>query len=287
MTTIWSGLSLGAIYALVAIGYNVVFISSGIFNFAQATMLTLGTFLAYVGTVTLHLNPILTIALATVGCLVVGLVEERVAIRPLSGKVSRAELVTTVGTAALLEGTIALIWGTTPLEVPFFGSTRVLTVLGGRIVPDSLALILFVCALAIAIHIWYKYTISGLASVAVAEDRVAARLRGINVGRRTIVAFAMGGAIVGMASILVAPQTYAVSNLGDAIGLTAFIAFALGGSGSLVGATVGGFAVGIIEQEVARYVGALYTNTILYVILLAVLLVMPNGLFGRSTARAL
>ncbi|HEY5266200.1 MAG TPA: branched-chain amino acid ABC transporter permease [Acidimicrobiales bacterium] len=287
MTTLWSGLSLGAVYALVALGYNVVFISSGIFNFAQASLLTLGTFFAYLGVVTLHLNPVLTILMATAGCLIVGLIEERVAIRPLSGKLSRAELVTTVGFAALIEGTIALIWGTVPLQVPFFGSTTVLTIFGGRIIPDSLVLIIFVIVLALALHVWYKYSLSGLASIAVAEDRVAAQLRGINVGRRSIVAFAMGGAIAGLAGILVAPQTYAISNLGDAIGLTAFIAFALGGTGSLLGATIGGLAVGIIEQEVARYVGSLYTNSILYVILLFILLVMPNGLFGRSTVRAI
>ena len=97
----------------------------------------------------------------------------------------------------------------------------------------------------------------------------------------------MGGAIVGLAGILVAPQTYAVSNLGDAVGLTAFIAFALGGSGSLIGATIGGFAVGIIEQEIARYIGSLYMNSILYVILLVLLMLMPNGLFGRSTVRTI
>jgi branched-chain amino acid transport system permease protein len=287
LTTFLSGLSVGALFALVAIGYQVVFISSGIFNFAQATLVTLGTFFAYVGVVTLHLNPILTILMATAGCTVVGLIEERVAIRPLSGKISRAELVTTVGSAALIEGVITLIWGTTPLEVPFFGSTRVLTILGGRIVPDSLILIIFVIVLAVGLHAWYKYSISGLASIAVAEDRVAARLRGINVGRRSIIAFAMGGAIAGVAGILVAPQTYAVSSLGDAVGLTAFIAFALGGSGSLLGATIGGFAVGIIEQEVARYIGSLYVNSTLYVVLLIILFVMPNGLFGRSAARAL
>jgi branched-chain amino acid transport system permease protein len=287
VTTLWSGLSLGAVYALVAIGYNVVFISSGIFNFAQASFLTLGTFFAYLGVVTLHLNPILTILMATFGCFVVGLIEERVAIRPLSGKLSRAELVTTVGFAALVEGTISLIWGTVPLNVPFFGSTRVLTIFGGRIVPDSLILIIFVIALALALHVWYKYSLSGLASIAVAEDRVAAQLRGINVRRRSIVAFAMGGAIAGLAGILVAPQTFAISNLGDAIGLTAFIAFALGGTGSLLGATIGGLAVGVIEQEVARYLGSLYTNSVLYVILLLILLVMPNGLFGRSTVRAI
>ena len=286
MTTLWSGLSVGAIFSLVALGYNVVFISSGIFNFAQASLLTLGTFIAYLGVVTLHLNPILTILLATASCLVVGLIEERVAIRPLSGKISRAELVTTVGAAALIEGVIALVWGSVPLQVPFFGPTRVLTILGGRIVPDSLFLIIFVLVLAFALHLWYKYSISGLASIAVAEDQVAARLRGINVSQRSIIAFAMGGAIAGMAGILVAPQTFAVANLGDAVGLTAFIAFALGGSGSLLGATIGGLAVGVIEQEVARYVGTLYTNSILYGILLVVLLVMPNGLFGRNTARA-
>jgi branched-chain amino acid transport system permease protein len=287
LTTLWSGLSVGAVYALVAIGYNVVFISSGVFNFAQATLLTLGTFFAYLGAVILHLNPVLTIAMAAVGCLLVSVIEERVAIRPLSGKLSRAELVTTVGAASLLEGVIALIWGTTPLQVPIFGTAHVLTIFGGRIVATSFALIIFAVVLAAALHVWYRYSISGLASLAVAEDHVAAMLRGINVSRRSIIAFAMGGSIAGLAAILVAPQTFAVSNLGGTIGLTAFIGFALGGSGSILGGTIGGLVVGIIQQEVARYFGSVYINSVLYAILLVALLIMPNGLFGRSAVRTL
>ncbi len=133
MTLIWSGVSLGAVYALVAFGYNIVYIASKTFNFAQAQLMMVGAFIAYTGLVTWTLPSVIVAIIATVAVFVIAAIEEIVAIRPLRDM--HNALVTTLGASILLTGLTQLIWGNQPLTVPFFGGDEVLTVLGGQVVP--------------------------------------------------------------------------------------------------------------------------------------------------------
>jgi branched-chain amino acid transport system permease protein len=283
MTIIWVGLSQGAIYGLVALGYNIVFVSSNVFNFAHAQLLTLGTFIAYWAAVTLKLPTVWVFLLpaAIVGC--VAIVEERVAIRAVRG--SEGQLVTTVGFLTLLQGVTQVIWGGQPLQVPFFGSSKVVSVLGGRVFPVELTLMGVAVVLAIGFVLVSRCSTLGVAMLAVSEDREAALLRGINVRALAIGSFAVTGALAGLLGPLVGPETFAVVTLGSSLALKGFVAMAIGGFGSGPGALIGGFAVGLIESLSGRYVGESYSNLMVFAVLLAVLLLRPTGLFGHARER--
>ncbi|TVT61327.1 branched-chain amino acid ABC transporter permease [Amycolatopsis rhizosphaerae] len=283
MTLIWSGLALGAVYALVAIGYNIVFISSRTFNFAHAQLMMVGTFVAYTGLVTFRLPAAVVAVLAAVVVLVLAGLEERFAVRPAASH--ETQLVTTLGVSTLLNGAAQLVWGGQPLTVPFFGSNEVVTVFGGRVYPVEIVLLILAVVLVVVLGQWGKRTLLGLALLGMSEDREAAVLRGINTRRLVFGAFAFSGALAGVLGLFVGPKTYAVATLGAALALKGFVALAIGGFGSLPGTLVGGLAVGLIESVTARYLGAEFSNIMVFAVLLIILLARPAGLFGRVRER--
>lgn len=283
MTLLLSGLGLGAVYALVAIGYNIVFVSSKTFNFAQAQLMMVGAFVAYGCIVLLNLPAILSalIAAVAVGLLAAG--EYFVAIRPV--KDVHNILVTTLGASILLDGATQLIGGTDPLQVPFFGGDSAIDFLGGRVYPVELALIVVVVLLVIGLVIYGRLSLTGLALRGMSEDREAAQLRGVNVRRLAVAAFIFSGALAGAVAIFVGPKTFAVSTLGASLALKGFVVLAIGGFGSMPGTLVGGAVVGLAEALAARYLGAEFANLTVFVILIAILLVKPAGLFVRARER--
>lgn len=286
MTTVWAGLATGAIYALVAIGYNVVLLASGTFNFAHAQLLMVGTFLAYAGAVTFGLPVVLTVLLAAAGVGVVAALEERIAIRPLLGRSdAHGALITTVGAATILDGLAAAIWGRQPLTVPSGLPDRPLSLLGGTVRPVDLALIGLTLLLGLGLHLWSRHTLTGLASLASAEDREAASARGVNTRLLGVGAFVLAGAIAGAFGLLVGARTYAVFDLGHALALFGFVAIAIGGSGSQLGGLIGGFATGLIYAFVARYIGAAYPQLVVFAVFLLILFLRPRGLFGAPVER--
>lgn len=283
MTLLWSGLALGAVYALVAIGYNIVFLSSHTFNFAQAQLVMVGTFVAYTGLVVLRL-PVLVVALAaTVIVMVLAGLEERFAVRPVPDH--QTQLVTTLGVATLLNGATQLVWGGQPLTVPFFGGNDVVDLFGGRVYPAEIALLVLAVALVVGLSVLAKRSMLGLALMGMSEDREAAALRGVDVRKLAFWAFAASGALAGLLGLFVGPKTYAVATLGAALALKGFVALAIGGFGSLPGALIGGLTVGLVESLAARYLGAEYSNLAVFAVLLLVLMTRPSGLFGRVTER--
>ncbi len=283
MTVVWSGLTVGALYALVAVGYNIVFVSSGAFNFANAQLLMLGTFIAYWGLDVLKLNVGIVFVLSAAIVAVVAGLEERIAIRPVKGV--EPQLVTTVGVATLLNGVTALIWGPHALQVPFFGGTTSKTILGGRILPVELWLIGVAIVLTGALWVFSRKTLLGTALLAVSEDREAASLRGINVRAVALGAFCVSGAVAGALGPFIGPQTDAVASLGTSLALFGFVALAMGGFGSLPGGLIGGFAVGLIEAFSDRYIGAQYGDIMVFAVLILILLFKPGGLFGTVRER--
>jgi branched-chain amino acid transport system permease protein len=284
MNTIWSGLALGAIYALVALGYQVVFVSSNVFNFAHAQLIMLGTFVAFWGFVTLKLPTVLVFLLAAVIVAAVAVVEERIAIRPVRG--TEGQLVTTVGFATLIDGVTQVIWGGQPLQVPFFGPSKVLDIFNGRVFPVELVLMGVALVFTGAFVLVSRGSMLGIAMLAVSEDREAALMRGINVRALAIGAFAVSGAAAGLLGPIVGPKTFAVATLGSALALKGFVAMAIGGFGSAPGALIGGFAVGLIESESGRYLGESYSTLMVFTALLVVLLLKPTGLFGHARERS-
>jgi branched-chain amino acid transport system permease protein len=286
MTVLWAGLSTGAIYVLAAIGYNVVFVTAGVFNFAQAQFMMIGTFVAYWVSAQLRLPVAVGFAFGAAIGAAIGLISERVAIRPVRGLGTHTELVTTVGVGIALDGLAYLIWGSQPLAVPFFGSSRVLSVISGRTQPLDLVLIAAALVVPLGLAAWSRWSLAGLASRAIAEDRQAASARGIPVARFGTIAVTAAAAFAGMLGPLVGPETYAVYTLGDQLAITAFVALAIGGFGSYVGAMVGGLAVGLIQAEGARYLNANYGDLLVFGVLLAVLMIRPAGLLRSAYSRA-
>jgi branched-chain amino acid transport system permease protein len=285
VTTIFAGLSIGAVYTIVAIGYNIVFISSRVFNFAQAQFLMIGSFVALEGGQQLGLPLWLTIIFCAVVGGIIGGLEEVLAIRRLSGKGAHNELVTTLGVGTILSGLGLVLFGSDPKKVPFFENEVPFTFLGGRVVMVDLLIILVAVLLAGIVGLITRKSMVGLASLATSEDRQAGMLRGINVKQLAFFAFIIAGGLVAATAPLVAAKTYASYQLGDNLAVKAFVALAIGGFGSYWGAVVGGFVVGLLEMFGARYLGTDWQNISVFVLLLIVLLVLPNGIFGRRTER--
>lgn len=283
MTVIWTGLALGAVYALVAIGYNIVFVSSKTFNFAQAQLMMVGAFVTYTGIVVLGLNPVLAALLAMVAIAIVAYLEYIAAIRPVRDQ--HNILVTTLGASIFLDGAAQLIWGGEPLKVPFFAGDAAIDFLGGRVYPVEIALVVLVVVLVIAFGIYGKVSLTGLALRGMSEDSEAAQLRGVNVRRLALMAFMFSGALAGILGMFVGPKTFAVATLGASLALKGFVVLAIGGFGSMPGALVGAVVVGLAESLAARYLGGEFANLTVFFLLIVILLVKPAGLFVRARER--
>ncbi|SMC96043.1 branched-chain amino acid ABC transporter permease [Lentzea albidocapillata] len=284
MTSIWSGLSIGAVYALVAIGYNLVFIAYTTFNFAHAQLMMFAIFVTYWGLVVAELPVLLIVLIAVVVVGLVALVEELIAIRPVKG--THAHLVTTLGMATLLDGVTRIIWGDQVLKVPSVLSDATWTVFGGRVSVVELALIVAVLVIAGALILYSRRSLVGLAMLAMAEDREAALLRGIDVRKLALGAFVFTGVLAGLTGPLVGPKTFAVATLGAALALKGFVAVAIGGFGSLSGAVIGGFVVGLVESLSGRWLGSDFPTIAVFVVLISILMLKPAGLFGTTRERA-
>lgn len=285
ITTIWAGLTVGAIYAIVAIGYNIVFISSRVFNFAQAQFVMVGAFTAFVFATGLGL-PLWAAILgsAALGAIIGGL-EEVLAIRWLRGRGSHNELVTTLGVATLMSGVALAIWGSDPRQLSYFSDNPAIDLFGGRVLITELFIIGAAIVLAVVVGLVTTRTMIGLASLATSEDREAGALRGINAGVLAIGAFVIAGALVAAVGPLIASKTFVIYNVGDLLAVKAFVALAVGGIGSYRGALLGGFGVGLVGTFAARYLGTAWENVIVFILLLLILMFIPQGIFARRSGR--
>jgi branched-chain amino acid transport system permease protein len=194
--------------------------------------------------------------------------------------------VTTVGASTAIVGLIGVKWGYLPLSVPFRGPTQELHLLGA--VESPVELVTFGAAIlgAVLCELFFRRTRHGQASLAVAEDRDPAMLRGINVSRLSLVAFTVAGAFGGLAGFLVGPITYAVAPLGATFALEGFVALALGGEGSFIGGLLGGLVVGLVSTFATTYLGANYADLAVFALLLLTLALRPTGLGGTARVRS-
>jgi branched-chain amino acid transport system permease protein len=284
-----SGLTLGAIYALIASSFTLAQVPTGIFNFAQGALVVAGAFLTYYFFTSLHLPWPVTLVLNLCAGLVLGTVCEVATVRSLrwtrTAKSGPAELVTTVGMATLLVGAMGLIWGYNPLSVPFRGPANVVTILGTRVEPLQIIIFAVSIVVAVALHFWFKLTRYGQSCLAVAEDRDTAMLRGINVNLVSTGAFAAAGALAAVSGMLIGPITYALPTLANPFALAGFVALALGGQSSFLGGLFGGMLVGLVSTLAAVYIGPSYQDISVLALLLVVLTVRPHGISGARLGR--
>src|SRR3954470_4811633 len=281
LQTIVGGVSLGAIYALVALGFSLVYRTMGLVNFAHGNVVTVGAYLAS----TFYLSTKLPFALAMVVAIavtgVIGLVIERV-LRPLENRDFDLMLIGTIGFGIVLEATAVLIWGATGRAVnnPVRGAPVVL--LGARIRRYDLV-VLAVTALAMLALVFFLHrTKRGAAMQAVAMDHEAATAVGIHVGRSNAIAFMIGGGLAALAGGLVGPLLYVSPALGGALGIKGFAAAILGGFGSIPGAIVGGLAIGILDSYSAGHFEG-YSELVTFVVFTVIIMVRPTGIFGERT----
>lgn len=286
MTVVWSGLAIGAVYALVALMFNIVLTGSNVFNFAQPQFIMIGAFVGYVGLSQNQYPLVLVIcAAAAVGALL-GLLEDRVAITPLKDIQGNQSLVTTVGWAVTLQGLALVIWGTNPRRVPYPLDGTNVDLFGGRVSALDLILIGVAIAVGVGLHFVNRRTVWGLASRAATADADAAALRGVDVVGLRRVSFAVAGALSCAIGTLIGAKLTANPNLGNELVILGFTALAVGGFGVYLGALAGGLLVGVIQQTTSFYLGTKYELMMLFGVLLLVLLARPSGIFGRGDARS-
>jgi branched-chain amino acid transport system permease protein len=286
--TIWSGLTLGALYALISSGFTLSLLPSGVFNFAQGALVVGGTFLTYYWFTDLGLSLIPALLLNAVAGIVAGIICEVVTVRPLrlgAGAGGPAELITTVGMSTIIAGAVALAWGQEPLTVPFHGPTGQVHFLGINADPVEILLVLLAIVVAVGCSFWFHRALTGQACLAVAEDRDAAMLRGVNVDVLSVGGFAAAGLLAGVSAMIIGPITYALPTLGATFALGGFVAVAIGGEGSFLGGMLGGFVVGLVAAFSARYIGANWSDISILIILLLTLAFRPKGLGGAVETR--
>ena len=279
--TLISGLSIGSTYAMIALGYTMVYGIAKMLNFAHGDVIMVGGYMIFV-TMTALGNPILGLAAAVVFCMLLGITIEKLAYKPLRGASPLAVLITAIGMSYLLQSTAQMIFGSAPkmVVVADFGNLT----FGGLTIPIY-TLITLGCSLVImvALSLFVKYTKIGRAMIAVSEDRGAAQLMGINVNGIITITFAIGSALAAFAGFFMLMKSPSLSNtLGAMPGIKAFTAAVIGGLGSIPGAMAGGILMGVVEA-ISLQIPAIapYTDAIEFLILIIILLVKPTGILGK------
>ena len=282
LTTLINGLSSGGTYAIIAIGYTMVYGIAKMLNFAHGDIIMVGGY-AMFSTLMLINQPVLAIAVAIVFCIILGISVERLAYRPLRGASPLAVLITAIGVSMLLQSLAQVIFGAAPkmpTELQINGALQLgaLSINHSTIVTLSVTVVLMV-----ALTLFVKYSKIGRAMIAVSEDRGAAQLMGVNTNAIIAITFAIGSALAAVAAYLMLMKAPSLSNTFGAMpGIKAFTAAVIGGIGSIPGAMLGGVLLGVIES-IALSIPALapFTDAIEFAVLIVILLVKPAGLLGK------
>jgi branched-chain amino acid transport system permease protein len=278
----FSGLTVGAVYALVALGFTLIYNASDVINFAQGEFVMLGgmttVFLALAG-VPLPAAACLAIAFTVV----VGLALYRFAIAPAQGAGAVALIIITIGASIFLRGAAQVVFDKRFHSLPPWFGSEPLRVGGAAILPQSLVVLAGAVVVVVLLWAFIERTLVGKAIVATAANALAARLVGINTRRVVGLSFAISAAIGALAGILITPITLTSYDVGTLLALKGFAAAMLGGIGSAVGAVAGGLLLGLLEAFAAGYLSSQYKDAVAFLVILLVLFAMPRGLFGRAS----
>lgn len=280
-----NGISLGSVYAIIALGYTMVYGIAKMLNFAHGDVIMVGAYISFCVTQYMGLPALVSVVAAMAVCTLLGIVIERLAYKPLRQATSLAVLITAIGVSYFLQNMALLIWGSNPksfASVVNFGSLRLF---GGRLVITSEALttVLANIVIMIALTLFTGKTKIGKAMRAVSEDKGAAELMGINVNATISMTFAIGSALAAIAGVLLCSSyPTLMPTTGSMPGIKAFTAAVFGGIGSIPGAMIGGILLGIIEILGKAYVSTELGDAFVFAVLIVVLLVKPSGLLGKT-----
>ncbi len=281
LQTLIGGLSLGAIYALVAMGFSLVYRTMGLVNFAHADVLMIGAYTASTFYMSTRLPFAAAMALAMAVTGLIGLFIERV-LRPLENTDVTLMLIGTIGFGMVLEAVAILIWGATGRAVPSPVKAAPLDVGGLRIRTYDLVVLAIAAVAVVLLAAFLQRTKRGVAMQAVAMDHEAATAVGIHVGRSNAIAFAIGAALAALAGGLAGPMLYVSPAMGGPIGIKGFAAAMLGGCGNIPGAIVGGLAIGILDSFAAGHFQG-YSELVVFLTFTVIIMIRPTGLFGEMT----
>jgi branched-chain amino acid transport system permease protein len=278
---LFSGLTIGAIYALVALGFTLIYNASDVINFAQGEFVMIGgmvTFFAVAAGIPLPIAALI----ALVTAIVIGMLLHLLAIEPAKGASPVTLIIITIGASILLRGVAAVVFDKNYHSYPPFAGSDPIQIGGATVLPQSLIVLLGTLLIVVALWVLTTRTMIGKAMTATATNRLAARLVGINTALIVGLSFGVSAAIGAIGGILVTPITLTNYDIGTLLALKGFAAAMLGGMGHPVGAVVGGLMVGLLETFGAGYISSAYKDAIAFLVILAVLFVMPQGLFGRA-----
>jgi branched-chain amino acid transport system permease protein len=279
-----TGITLGSTYALVALGFAIIYNASDVVNLAQGEFVMLGAMSAISLSAGQGVPLPVAILLAVLITLILGLMLQRFAIAPARGITVVGTIIITIGASIFLRGLALLIWGKDIHALPHFSGETPLRLGEVTLLPQNLWVMGGAAVLVLAVHLFFNRTLLGKAILACSCNRTAAQLVGINVGRMLLVAYGLSAMLGAMAGVLVAPITYTSYDAGIMLGLKGFAAAILGGMGNPMGAVAGGLLLGLLESLAAGLVSSGYKDAIAFVILLLVLFLRPSGLFGRASA---
>ena len=279
-----NGVSLGSVYAIIALGYTMVYGIAKMLNFAHGDVIMIGAYVVFTAMTGLQLNPVLSILIAMIVCTVLGVVIERVAYKPLRNAASNlAVLITAIGVSYLLQNVALLIFGANPKSFSDVVQLPALNLAGLTIPASTVVTIIANIVIMIALSTFVKRSKPGQAMQAVSEDRGAAELMGINVNATIALTFAIGSALAAIAGALLCSSYSSLEPYTGAMpGIKAFVAAVFGGIGSIPGAMVGGILLGVIEYLSKAYISSQIADAMVFAVLIVVLLVKPAGLFGKK-----
>lgn len=282
-----NGLSLGSIYALIALGYTMVYGIAKMLNFAHGDIIMVGAYTLSLSAMNMGLSPALSVivpvAVCMFTCTILGVVIEKIAYKPLREASPLAVLITAIGVSYFLQSCALLIFGSDQKKVDSIISKYSFNVGGVTLTSEALITLGVTIAIMILLALFINFTKTGKAMLAVSEDKGAAQLMGINVNKTISITFAIGSFLAAIASILfVSSYGFVGPYTGAMPGIKAFVAAVLGGIGSIPGAMAGGIILGIIESIAKAYISTELADAIVFSVLIIVLLVKPTGLLGKK-----
>ncbi len=288
LSNLISGISLGSIYAIIALGYTMVYGIAKMLNFAHGDIIMVGAYICFFAITSFELPPLVGILLAIIVCTLLGMVVERLAYKPLRSAPSLAVLITAIGVSYFLQNAALLLWSPNPNIFPSFmefGGKTGLELFGGKLTVNWVTLVtIAVCIVIMLALTWFTgCTKMGKAMRAVSENRQAAELMGIHVNSTISLTFAIGSGLAAIAGVLLcSAYPNLVPTTGSMPGIKAFTAAVFGGIGSIPGAMLGGILLGIIEIFAKAYLSTQLSDAIVFAVLIVVLLVKPSGLLGKK-----
>ncbi|MBO5333490.1 MAG: branched-chain amino acid ABC transporter permease [Clostridia bacterium] len=285
LSNLINGISLGSIYAVIALGYTMVYGIAKMLNFAHGDVIMIGGYAIYIAASKAGLHPLLAVIIAMGACTILGITIEKIAYKPLRQATSLAVLITAIGVSYFLQNIALVIFGANPVNFTSVVNIPSIKLFDGQVVisGETSAAIVISLLIVIALSLFIKRTKSGKAMLAVSEDKGAAQLMGINVNKTISLTFAIGSALAAVAGALYCSAYPILSNTTGAMpGIKAFTAAVFGGIGSIPGAMIGGILIGVIEILGRAYISSQLADAIVFGVLIIILMVKPTGILGKK-----